>query len=319
MHSASQCDRHVKSPSSCFPTQVTTPRGGMTLIELLVILAIIGLLLSLLLPAVQNARAAARRISCTNQLKQLGLALHSHISTHEIIPSNGGPANDSTIDDATTGTPVTIETEDYAAGATYQWGVGSPDRLPRDQTGCWAYALLPFLDQQAAFETVDVDVPQPLFRCPDRSRDDPQVPIDDTYGRYVSAGYAWAKTDYAANGRLIPNRPFFIRTRDIQDGLSQTIAIGEKAFDPSVQTATSWYWDEPIFSGGSRGTSRTGVRIIADNAGIEFRHHWGSPHAGGAQFLICDGSVRFVSASVDWRVLRDSLTPQGGEVTSNGL
>lgn len=282
------------------------------------VLSIIGLLVSLLLPAVQNARAVARRVSCANQLKQMGVAFHSHVSTHSLIPGNGGPANDSTIDDAS-GTPVTIETEDYAAAAIFKWGVGSPDRRPQDQTGSWAYALLPFLEQQAAFEEVAIESRQVLFLCPDRSRPPVAVPIDDLNGRYVAAGHAWSKTDYAANGRFCPNRPYFVRTRDITDGLSQTIAIGEKAYDPTVQTSTSWYWDEPIFSGGSRGTSRTGVRIVPDGIGVDFRHHWGSSHDGGAQFLIADGSIRFISSSVDWEVMRALLTLQGGEVEANGI
>lgn len=296
----------------------TLSRSGFTIIELLVVIAVIGLLMSLLLPAVQNARAAARRISCANNLKQLGIALHLHVSTYELIPGNGGPAPDSTIDDPM-GMPVTIETEDYAAAAIFQWGVGSPDREPRDQTGSWAYALLPFLEQQAAFELIDVGAPQPLFLCPDRSRTPVDVPVDDAYGRYVSAGYAWSKTDYAANGRMLPNRPFYVRTRDIIDGMSQTIAIGEKAFDPTVQTSTSWYWDEPIFAGGARGTSRTGLRIVPDLEGAEFRNHWGSAHAGGAQFLIGDGSIRFVSSSIDWHVMRAALTLKGGEVEASEL
>ena len=306
--------RGISVKTSCQnSTDTGSLRQGFTLIELAVVIAIIGLLLSLLLPAIQKARGSARRLSCSNNLRQLGVALHAHVAAYELIPSNGGPAKDSTIDDAA-GVPVTIETEDYAAGAIFKWGVGSPDRLPRDQTGSWGYALLPFLDQQAAFQSVDVEASQPVYLCPDRARPPVSVPVDDQYGRYVSAGYAWSKTDYVANGRLIPNRPFFIRVRDITDGLSQTIAIGEKAFDPNVQTPTSWYWDEPIFSGGSRGTTRTGVRILPDKVGIEFRHHWGSPHDGGAQFLIADGSVRFITSSIDWRVMRDSLTPQGGEV-----
>lgn len=307
--------RDANSQKQCIRNRLcsTEFRAAFTILELLVVISIIGLLLSLLLPAIQDARSAARRLSCSNNLRQLGIALHSHVSSHELIPGNGGPAKDSTINDAS-GSPVRIETEDFAAGATFQWGVGSPDRLPKDQTGSWGYALLPFLEQQAAFESVQVDASQPLFLCPDRARPPVAVPVDDDYGRYVAAGYAWAKTDYAANGRLIPNRPFYVRVRDITDGLSQTIAVGEKAFDPSVQTPTSWYWDEPIFSGGSRGTSRTGVRILPDRIGIEFRHHWGSPHEGGAQFLIADGSVRFIGESIDWKVMRDSLTPQGGEV-----
>ena len=76
----------------------------------------------------------------------------------------------------------------------------------------------------------------------------------------------------------------------------------------------SWYWDEPIFSGGSKGTARAGLRISEDGRGIEFKENWGSAHPQGAQFGLADGSVHFIAASIDWKAMRALLTPDGGEV-----
>jgi prepilin-type processing-associated H-X9-DG protein len=100
------------------------------------------------------------------------------------------------------------------------------------------------------------------------------------------------------------------------DGLSNTILIGEKAFDPTVQIPTSWYWDEPFFLGGSEGTSRGGLGILPDRAGIPFRGNWGSPHAGGAQYAFGDGGVRSVLFNVDITTFEALLSPDGGEVVS---
>jgi len=289
-------------------------RRGFSLIELVVVIGILGLLLSISMPAIQSAREAALRAHCANQLRQLGLGIQGHVSRLGRLPSNGGDKNDSLIANAT-GMMVPIGTHDLNIGTHFRWGVGRPGARPQEQSGCWAYAILPDVEQSEAYQSLAVESAGPTFLCPSRSRGgDVLVPDDDANGRYEAADRRWAKTDYAGNSLVIANRPAAMSTTEVSDGLSNTIGLGEKAFDPLVQTPSSWYWDEPIFSGGSRGTSRSGLLLHVDGVGIEYKHHWGSAHPAGVQFSILDGSVRTVSRQMDWKVFRSSLSPRGGEV-----
>ena len=305
---------------SQYVAQGTTTAGqqrrGFTLIELLTVIAIISLLVSLLLPAVQSAREASRRIQCANKLHQLGLALQMHVGQFGSFPGNGGFTPESKIT-SSTGTDVKISTKDLATGIFNEWGVGIPGASPSQQAGSWAYSILPFVEQDAAYRAVDFKTSQPIYICPSRSREQSQPTIDDTYGEYVSGNWGWAKTDYCGNARVIPNYPYVLRVAGVTDGMSQTYAIGEKAFDPDVQKSASWYWDEPIFSGGAKGTARAGLVIVPDGRGIPFKDNWGSAHANGALFAIADGSTRFVGQNIDWKVMRALLTPDGGEIESN--
>jgi len=301
-------------PRSSHPLR---PRRAFTLIELLVVISIISLLMSLLLPAVQSAREAARRVQCANKLRQLGLALQQHVDVYKTLPGNGGYTEDSLVR-STTGTMVHISTEGFREQTLYLWGIGTPRQRPEQQPGPWAYAILPYVEQESAYREVAFKTIQPLYLCPSRARPQPQPVVEDEHGRYVSGGWAWAKTDYCGNGRVILNYPRVLSFEAVRDGLSQTYAAGEKAYDPEVQTATSWYWDEPIFSGGSKGTARAGVGIFPDGAGIAFRENWGSAHPQGAYFVLLDGSTHLVSQSIDWKVMRALLTPAGGEEESAG-
>ena len=247
-------------------------------------------------------------------MKQLGLAMQQHASAQRFFPGNGGYSTNSIIRSAS-GTNQGIGTEDFEANQTYRWGIGNPSGDQKGgQPGCWAYSILPYAEQSAAYQEVNFRAKQPMFLCPSRARPAPQVPVDDSRGRYDAAGWAWSKTDYAGNLRVTPNAPLRLRLASITDGLSQTYLLGEKAFDPNVQTSTSWYWDEPIFSDGSKGTARAGLRIAEDGRGIAFKENWGSAHPQGAQFGLADGSVHFIAASIDWTAMRALLTPDGGEV-----
>ena len=289
-------------------------RSGFTLIELLVVISIVSILVSLLLPAIQYAREAARRVSCSSNMRQLGLAMQQHVVAFKAFPNNGGHSANSLVKSAS-GNMEGIFTEDFEARETYKWGIGNPAGDGRGgQPGCWGYSILPYIEQDSAYQQVSFQIRQPLFLCASRSRPEPEVPVQDSHGRYESAGWKWCKTDYCGNSRVTPNAPLRLRVASITDGLSQTYLIGEKAFDPTVQTATSWYWDEPIFSGGSKGTARSGLRIAGDGVGIEFKNNWGSAHPQGAQFVLADGSVHFIKGTIDWKVMRALLSPDGGEV-----
>jgi len=298
-------------------------RRAMTLVELLVVIGIVGLLVALLLPAVQMAREAARRAQCSNHLKQIGLGLQMHHDSHRVLPHNGGWDGRQQIADVS-GNPFTPYTKPRRGAHAFYWGVGDPRRGPWYQTGSWLFSILPFIEQVNIHRERNWQVPVAIYVCPSRrTAERYEVVASDQYGEYKGGGWRWGKTDYASNARVIPGlleqgRPMCKRFADITDGLSNTILAGEKAFDPAIHTTNTWYWDEPFFLGGSGGTARSGVALLPDAVGNQFERNWGSPHPGGVQFLLADGSVRNVSYQTSWQEFTALLTPSGGEAPSGG-
>ncbi len=292
---------------------------GFTLIELLVVMAIIAVLIGLLLPAVQKVREAANRMSCSNNLKQLGLAMFQHQTTHRVLPSNGGWDNRQTIR-AADGTDVVVSSFDAETRQTFRWGVGDPRRGARDQTGSWAYALLPYLEQQAMYRNRAWTEPVTMYHCPSRRAAVALKPADDAFGRYQGGGWAWGKTDYAANARAVPDRPDCLALTDFRDGTSQNVLVGEKAMHPANYRSGTWYWDEPFFTGGAGGTKRgfgpvkgDGLRVVRDahDMGFAYRYNWGSAHLESALFLFADGAVRPLPYGLPEATVKALLTPAG--------
>lgn len=288
-------------------------RTAFTLVELLVVIGISSILLALLLPAVQKARESASRISCANNLKQLGLALQMHHDTYSVFPSNGGWDGQQTIPAAGGGT-FTPSTWDTGKPAPYFWGVGQPGLGPRQQLGSWAYAILPFVEEKAIYQDRAWSIPVKLYFCPSKRGPLALPPENDKYGTYNGGGWSWAKIDYAGNGYAIPDRPNCLPFAAFTDGTSQTILVSEKSIDPRNYLKPTWYWDEPYFLGGSQGTQRFGTLLLPDVPGVPFIDNWGSPHPGGAEFLFADGSVRLVPYAIPSTTLRAMLTPGGGDV-----
>jgi hypothetical protein len=251
-------------------------------------------------------------------MKQLGLALAQFHDTSNVLPSNGGWDNRQKIY-SVTGELFTPATTDYAAGDTFRFGVGDPTLSPQMQLGSWLFVILPNIEQEAIFRTRNWTVPVTLYFCPARRGPMASKMVEtDKYGAYLSGGWVWSKTDYVANAFVIPNYSQggakLMNLSAITDGTSQTFGVGEKAIDPEVHRPDMWYWDEPYFLGGSRGTSRTGISLLHDAQGNRFKQNWGSAHISGCQFLYLDGSVRLMSYSTSWQVIAASMSPNGGEV-----
>lgn len=299
---------------------VIRPPSGFTLVELLVVIAIIGILVALLLPAVQSARAAARRIQCQNQMKQIGVALHNYHSAHKQLP----------------------------ASHTYE------DRAPDGfrSSRSWILMILPFMERQQLYDQfaphfseafsarggiqhIDLrdELATPLleFRCPT----DEELHVLISEQQYQLRRIPIALTNYKGNignnrmGSIGQGerqdchtgpdcRGLFWRWaflakigfHDITDGLSHTYAVGE---------------DLPRFnyhSGVYHGNGDYSSTHIALNykpeppdpgtwpRAMTFR----SDHQGGAFFLFADGSVHFVQDDIDFDLYQQHATRDGQEV-----
>ena len=288
--------------------------------ELLVVIAIIGILVALLLPAVQSAREAARRIECTNNLKQWGLASHLHLDQQKFFP---------------------------ASGWGWHW-VGDPNRgFGRDQPGGWAFSLLPFVEQDSVRQlgrgddgatleqqiTAANQVVIKFLFCP--SRRVPQT-------REFNGGGTWkprnaavmdfvVRTDYAANagddrcelnagpdnyehadsGRYqwaastltgISFQVSEISEADIYDGTTNTYLIGEKYLDlDKYDTGNHAADNEGAYTGFNNDVNRTSTQAPERDheSGGGFTCAFGSAHASGWHVVMCDGSVRSIPYGVE--------------------
>lgn len=259
-------------------------RYAFTLIELLVVIAIIGVLVALLLPAVQKVRLAAARASSSNNLKQISLACINFSFTYHKLPYNG----------------------DGTQGATkHLWG--SPTVLG---SGSWAYQILPYIEQANVYQAsrgIDAsfdgdsshNVEVKTYLCPGRSR------IGIKNG--PKATHKGGVTDYAINPWLNDPqngaddaRDNGMTLRDITDGASNTILVGEKSLRPDMYNDTnSTSWDESFFLGGWGGTSRGRSMVLQDAPDVNYPYNWGSPFPSGGLFALCDGSVRTIPFGFD--------------------
>lgn len=290
--------------------QRTKKNRGFTLIELLVVIAIIAILIALLLPAVQQAREAARRTQCKNNMKQLGLALHNYHDTHTTFPINYGTT--------------------YNPNDANGRGVG------------WMSLILPFIDQAPLYNTIDfsrhthfpanrtaAETIMPALLCPSdpgnangklasRSNSGGTKSVSN-YRAVAGSNWQWApgfnnraatSSRWAGSqngldqgngmicrqtGRTSP----VTRMRDIVDGTSNTFAVGESL--PDKCDHCWWYW----FNGG---TGSTAVPLNHPNyvnrttpGNWPWTYGFASAHVGGGQFLMADGAVRFISENIDSR------------------
>jgi prepilin-type N-terminal cleavage/methylation domain-containing protein/prepilin-type processing-associated H-X9-DG protein len=304
-------------------------RAGFTLVELLVVIAIIGILVALLLPAVQAAREAARRMQCTNNLKQIGLAMHNYHDARQTLP--------------------------FACGYTAQ-------------TGTWVSFLHPFMEQQALYDIFDFKVAMvhannqravttilPGYICPSdgnpakallggRIQPNHNPPKSMGLWYVVSMGptrdgtgsgnscvfcsaspqvpsYCCQGSDYGSSGPEGNSPGLFGRTwktcipfGEIRDGLSNTILAGETI--PSHCTYNGAYNQNFPMAG-----TTIPINIMQETVDGTDSYWWRgcgfkSRHGGGSNFVLADGSVHFLSENIDYRLFNGLGTRNGQEVVT---
>jgi prepilin-type N-terminal cleavage/methylation domain-containing protein len=307
-------------------------RRGFTLIELLVVIAIIAVLVGLLLPAVQKVREAAARMSSSNNLKQIGLAMHSFHDAHNFFPHNGGKF---AVAGSQTAPPSKFVMNNLALGYP------DPTQSARNQPGCALWQILPYLEQANAYNSDAWQTPIKTYLEPGRGRDVVVATSGSANGMPTSRqNQGWAMLDYAINLVALGNQ-FGLRyigpvggpapgpwttgnqtIAGITDGTSNTILAGQKFVAVSQYNAGGWSFDSPLWSGGDNGTSR-GYRgwpqatdaisgaLKLDSAFTGNDRVFGGPYAGGVLFVFFDGSVHTITYGTDITLFLD---PTDGQV-----
>lgn len=331
-------------------------RIGFTLVELLVVIAIIGILVGLLLPAVQAAREAARRMQCSNNLKQAGLAIHNHESTYKWIPASEK--------DISAAAYPTSPANPYGVRATY----GT------------LFQILPYMEQNNIYNLVDIkrsyidpiNMPPPYgtlnpiafstipgYLCPSGPSDVASdygpyfgsiglsgAPFNAPRGDYAPikglhsslagcAGMAVTSTKNGMLGTTDPENHYKIKFGEVSDGLSNTILFAEEAGRQKLYfrgkptpgstlldgglTLNSFYGDHN-FSRQIRGYSGADItnpgQLGCTAINVYNENGLYSFHTGGIQVAMGDGSVQFISQSTSSTVLARLITRDGGEVAS---
>jgi prepilin-type N-terminal cleavage/methylation domain-containing protein/prepilin-type processing-associated H-X9-DG protein len=327
-------------------------KRGFTLIELLVVIAMISVLVSLLLPAVQQAREAARRSQCRNNLKQIGLALHNYHDTHRLFPPGYVDFN---------GNPNLTPDNDLGPG----WG--------------WATFLLPQMDQTSVYNQINFNlgvglgpnaqislVALPVFQCPSDGLQQPFPVYDSSFSTPITtlahSNYAgcngWEECFNGAGGNPQPGpgadglvglfgkagagmfyRNSNISSANVTDGLSNTIAVGERSSKHAPSTWTgavaggrtpAWMAVQPpapyapppspAYDNADFGEALilahcNATHLPSADFPVFDPDVYYSFHPGGCHFLFGDGSVRFIGSFVNGPTYQALGTIAGAEVT----
>ena len=305
---------------------------GFTLIELLVVIAIIAILVALLLPAVQQAREAARRAQCKNNLRQIGLATHNYHDAFNALPSGWIGADP---------------------------GVSS-GALPHDVNGMngfgWSTFILPQLEQSPLYNQIDfnrsiidstgspgnltqIRQPLPVFVCPSDPKPEAWEIEEEANPGTVLAELATTnyvglfgsiEIDGCENppgtapvsilGQCVGDGVFYhnshVKMRDIRDGSTTTIMVGERATVPESAFYSTW---SGVIPGGEENVARIlgGADHTPNSSNSTSGLHlddFSSYHEGGAQFVLCDGHVQFITENIDDVVFKSLATIRGREV-----
>jgi prepilin-type N-terminal cleavage/methylation domain-containing protein/prepilin-type processing-associated H-X9-DG protein len=299
--------------SGRLPCRASRYRGAFTLIELLVVIAIIAVLIGLLLPAVQQVREAASRVTCQNNLKQIALALHNYHDTNKALPASY------------------VATVQYVDGAT-------------DTTPGWSWAtyILPYIEQAPLYKQFDLTQPVEsapgiqtmvkIYLCPSDITPVAAFTVPDAFGNPIALA---APSSYAAcvggdesdvadpTGLGIFYRNSETHLTDVHDGLSNTIMVGERAWCNANGIWAGAINNGVILRGRQNPCPGTGAGSYPAAALIQAHSHlnntdtdtdgglddYSSHHQGGSNFAFGDGSVRFLR----------SITGDNGDGTYTAL
>ena len=300
-------------------------KKAFTLIELLVVIAIIAVLIGLLLPAVQKVRDAAARLQCTNNLKQIGLAMMNYESTYNRFPA-GYLDNMTTnpVNTAATGNPAPV----------IGWG--------------WGALILPYLEQETLYKSININsinmnntsAAAVAFRktvikgflCPSDDTGLNTFTVSGTGGNFELAKCSYAGVngqEELADFDCAVGSGMFLRGRgvsiaEVTDGLSNTLFVGERSSKSKPATlpgVCTWVGALP---GGDLDSESPALFVLGHtgtptdphtpNAPTPHVEDFTSKHSGGVNFLFGDGSVRFITDSIDGQTWVKLGTRQGGEV-----
>ena len=298
---------------------------AFTLIELLVVIVIIGILMALLLPAVQAAREAARRMSCSNNLKQIGLAMHLYHDLHQQLPP-GYSAYDS---------------------------AGRPDPMGEPGWG-WAARLLPYLEQ-AAIEKNFIDYQSSIlaakndkarltqistYRCASDTgtaiftdEEEGNTPVKFATANYIGVfgctdlhheGHGHEHDDHSDDhasqsvgpgDQCVGDGPLFhnsqVRFADVSDGLGQTLLVGERT---SRLDYSTWVGARPADDCGAG--KILGTAGYPPNSEVTDIHNFSSNHPSGTNFVLVDGAVRMLNQGIDVEIYHALCTYKNGDAIS---
>ena len=344
----------IKKQDNQMPQKYLKHQSAFTLVELLVVIAIIGILIGLLLPAVQQVREAARRTSCKNNIRQLSLAMHNYESALGQFPPGYSY----------------ISGTEYAAQTGYPVAGGFEDANHLGHG--WGAHILPYIEQNNLHDLVDFKLPgfDPVnldarefqistFLCPTDSwspknfvvRDDSSTPVE----RYAAASYcaSWGPASGVAETPSDPSDdinldatpdasegPFFRNSRtrfaDVLDGTSSTLAIGERTNGPILDFDGNPIGVPPhpnfenVWFAAIRDIDAPdddhGHMVLFDaeygpnqarGAGTGADRGVSAPHGGLAQFGFLDGSVHTISETIDITTYRALASIKGGEVVGD--
>ena len=309
-----------------------TKRRGFTLIELLVVMAIIAVLIALLLPAVQQAREAARRVQCKNNLKQMGIAMHNYHDSHKLFPPSS--------------------TSPFGRGVWLYPGLGPND--PNIHLHSWASLIMPQIEQTNLYEQIDYNVSaldpanwpiasqtMSVYSCPSYSG---EVYSDHPHYTTLVGMNSFAIRNYTAmgasnvlglsgaipaDGMLYPQSNTAIK--DVTDGTTTTIMLVETREEratvwmdgTTASVAARWFdvMNPPTFAGNSIALNHDpyflSEAIFGSSNTIDSQWGPSSFHTGGAHHLMVDGSVQFFADSIETGLYDALVTRAKGDVVTN--